>query len=300
MSHYESWGRYHKVKQSVHTVQWLNDRTVEFIRHSPVSVLPFGLGRSYGDSCLNDGGALLDIRPLKRFISFDTESGILRAEAGVTLSDILQSFAPQGWFLPVTPGTKFVTLGGAIANDVHGKNHHCAGTFGSHVLAFELLRSSGERIVCNADSNTELFRSTIGGLGLTGLILWVELKLRRIQNEFIDAEFVKFNNLDEFFELSANSDRTHMYSVSWVDCMQRGPQLGRGIFIRGNHAKLDNEKYPRRPRELILGVPLDFPNFALNRFTVRAFNQVYFNKQRVPTLRTLMHYNPFFYPLDHN
>ena len=149
------------------------------------SVLPFGCGRSYGDSCLNGGGGLLDVAPLNRIIAYDPQAGILRCEAGVTLAEILGLAVPQGWFLPVVPGTKWVSIGGAIANDIHGKNHHRAGTFGTHVTGFELLRSTGERVLCSPLENVQLFRATIGGLGLTGLILWADVQLKRIPGSAI-------------------------------------------------------------------------------------------------------------------
>ncbi len=173
---YQSWGRYPLMEpQHVVPVYWRNNGLD--LAQVDGSILPYGLGRSYGDSCLNGGGTLLDTSPLNRFIAFDEGTGLLRCEAGVTLAEILNVIVPRGWFLPTTPGTKFVTVGGAIANDVHGKNHHKAGTFGCHVTRFELACSDGERLICSPDENADLFRATIGGLGLTGLILWAEIRV---------------------------------------------------------------------------------------------------------------------------
>jgi FAD/FMN-containing dehydrogenase len=169
----------------------------------PLTCLPFGNGRSYGDVGLNNGGALLLTRRLDRFIAFDPTLGVLRAEAGVLLSEILALIVPQGWFLPVTPGTRFVTLGGVIANDVHGKNHHLAGSFGRHVRAFELLRSDGKRLLCTPEQNSDWFQATVSGLGLTGLITWVEIELQRIANPWIVVENQRFGSLDEFLALDA-------------------------------------------------------------------------------------------------
>jgi FAD/FMN-containing dehydrogenase len=171
MRAYQSWGRYpHAQHTRVLPVSWRSEPPA--LANLAETVLPFACGRSYGDSCLNDGGALLDVAGLGRFITFDESQALLRCEAGVTLADILALVVPQGWFVPVLPGTRWVSVGGAIANDIHGKNHHRAGTFGLHVTCLELLRSSGERVLCSPERNNELFRATIGGLGLTGLILW--------------------------------------------------------------------------------------------------------------------------------
>ena len=260
-------------------------------------MLPFGLGRSYGDSCLNDGGVLLLTTSLNHIVAFDDEHGLFRCEAGVSLDEVLKVIVPRGWFLPTTPGTKFVTVGGAIANDIHGKNHHRAGTFGCHVTRFELLRSDGKRLLCSPVENSEWFAATIGGLGLTGLITWAEFKLRRIANAMIDVESVKFANLDQFFKISAESDQHFEYTVSWLDCLAKGTALGRGIFMRGNHAgpEIQNLQPHRSPR---LRVPIDFPNFALNHYSIKAFNTLYDARARGPVSRKVMHYDPFFYPLD--
>src|SRR5215216_4461338 len=220
---YESWGRFPRATHAaVLPVTWRSEPPP--LGDLDTSVLPFACGRSYGDSCLNNGGVLLDVAPLKRFIAFDDATGILRCEAGVTLAEILELMVPRGWFPPVVPGTKWVSVGGAIANDIHGKNHHVAGTFGCHVTGFELLRSSGERLFCSPEHNTGLFQATIGGLGLTGLILWAELRLKRIPGAAIAMERIRFRRLEEFFELSA-SDSDHEYTVAWVDCLARRSRL---------------------------------------------------------------------------
>ncbi len=294
MRHYESWGRFPKVHyKAVKQIYW---------RHEPVSfeddtpTLPVGQCRSYGDVCLNEDGIILDATHLSRLITFDTQSGILRCEAGMTLEDILDVIVPRGWFLPVTPGTKYITVGGAIANDIHGKNHHRAGTFGRHVTRFELLRSNGEQLICSPEENVDLFRATIGGLGLTGLILWAEFKLIPIETAMIDVEKIRFSNLDEFFEVSGDSDRDYEYTVAWVDCLAKGEHMGRGIFMRGNHA---TGAYPLTPdHHQNLAVPVDFPNFVLNPLSMKLFNEAYYNIQRQKQVNTITHYDPFFYPLD--
>lgn len=293
----QSWGRYPEVEPSqVAPIFWLNELPDLAAFEQPV--LPFAYGRSYGDSCLNEDGVSLDVSYLKRFISFDRAEGVLRCEAGVSLADVLEVVVPHGWFLPVSPGTRFVSVGGAIANDIHGKNHHKAGTFGCHVTCFELLRSDGRRLVCSPTKNSELFRATIGGLGLTGLILWAEFRLKPIVNSFIDMESVRFASLDEFLQLSTDSDRNFEYTVSWVDCLSSGSNLGRGLFLRGNHNRSQKYATKRLPKKLPLAVPFDLPPFALSTLTVKAFNEVYYHKQISKQVRKVVSYEPFFYPLD--
>ena len=231
-------------------------------------------------------------------MDFDRTTGALRVESGVSLEEILRFSVPLGFFLPVTPGTKFVTIGGAVANDVHGKNHHVDGNISHHVTCFELLRSTGERHFCSRNSNSELFFATIGGLGLTGLITWVELTLKPVHNAYIDQEVIKTTGLKDFFELSKSSAKDFAYTVSWVDCLAKGDALGRGLYIRGNHAADRPElKTPPSPSPK-KSVPLDFPEFALSSLTVKAFNTLYYNKQRRRTVTNTTHYDPFFYPLD--
>jgi FAD/FMN-containing dehydrogenase len=294
MSTVESWGRYPKTTQAVTPVRWSTDSLPT--PHPGETFLPFGLGRSYGDGCLNDGGTLLSTREMNRLLDFDAQSGVLRCESGASLDAILRFAVPKGWFLPTTPGTKYVTVGGAVANDVHGKNHHRVGTFGCHVRRFELLRSTGERLVCSPTENAELFAATIGGLGLTGLITWVEFALRPIASSNIETESVKIRNLDDFFEVSAASDQDFEYTVAWVDCLANGDSLGRGILTRGNHAKEPGELRPHRQPSLT--VPFDLPSAALNHFSVFAFNSLYYERLRRRTTHRVVHYDPFFYPLD--
>ncbi|ALG67318.1 FAD-binding oxidoreductase [Beggiatoa leptomitoformis] len=290
---YQSWGRYPLVEQTVYPVQWAND-AIPISARKPV--LAYGKGRSYGDVCLNDKGILLDTRYLNHFIQFDRTTGILLCESGVSLQEILQLIVPMGWFLPVTPGTQFVTLGGAIANDVHGKNHHVAGTFGCHVRQFELLRSDGQRLLCSANNNADWFGATIGGLGLTGLITWAEIQLIPMNNPFIQMESIKFHSIEEFLTLSKASEKNYTYTVAWLDCLQK--QSSRGLFMQGNHAPPLFEDKPLKKRAKWLTVPVDMPNFMLNHASIKAFNFLYFNKQLPEITRSVSHYLPFFYPLD--
>jgi FAD/FMN-containing dehydrogenase len=293
---YQSWGGYPKVAQPAVRLNWRHER-LPVSAEGGQTYLPFGNGRSYGDSCLNTHGMVLDMRGLSRFIAFDPDAGTLRCEAGVLLSDVLALVVPHGWFLPVTPGTKLVTVGGAIANDVHGKNHHRAGTFGCHVRRFELLRSDGQRLLCSAEENADWFRATIGGLGLTGVILWAEFALKSICNTAIEAETIRFSNLGEFMDLSAASDQGYEYTVAWIDCLAKGRGLGRGLFMRGNHAAVVDGKLPPAPRRR-LSVALAPPVSVINGLSVRAFNTFYYRKQWHSRRRSIVHYEPFFYPLD--
>lgn len=292
---YESWGKYPKLKPS----------SAEFVRfrgeipdfsHYKKPVLPYGCGKSYGDVCLNEGGVLLDVRAMNRFIAFDSETGTLRCEAGATISQILDFFLPLGWFLPATPGTKHITIGGAIANDVHGKNHHKGGTFGASVEKFELVRSGGERLVCSPEENSDLFCATIGGLGLTGLITWAQFRLVPCKNEYFNMESVKFNRLEEFFDINEDSEKDYDYTVAWIDCMASGGDLGRGLFSRGVHNESEPDELPAPPRKKAKTLPIEAP--LINPLSTYIFNQLYYHKQQYKIEKSLVHYEPFFYPLD--
>ena len=293
---YQSWSGYPPVQQQA--VQRLHWRSAPLpLPDEACPLLPFGNGRSYGDVCLNEGGVLLDCKGLNRLIDFDAERGILRCEAGILLAEILAWVVPKGWFVPVTPGTRFVTVGGAIANDVHGKNHHRVGTFGCHVQQFELLRSDGARRICSAAQNPDYFRATIGGLGLTGVITWAEIQLIPIRSAAIEQEVIRFKNLDGFFELARESDQSHAYTVAWVDCLARGAALGRGLFMRGNHVQDASRGLTIRPARR-LSLPIRLPVALLNPFTLRGFNALYYHKQRAQRRTSQVSYETFFYPLD--
>jgi FAD/FMN-containing dehydrogenase len=298
MPSYESWGRLPKATPSA--VQRLDWRVeLADLKFGPPPALPYGLGRSYGDSCLNDGGVLIDTSQLARLIQFDSESGVLRAEAGLSLEQLLAVIVPRGWFLPVSPGTQFVTLGGAVANDIHGKNHHRAGTFGRHVRRFELWRSDGSRRECSPDENAELFRATIGGLGLTGLITWVEIQLTPIASPCLQMERIRFRSLDEYLALENESSADYEYTVSWIDCLRSGAT--RGLFQRANFTESGSalsEGGNARKIRLPLRVPFELPSFALNSAVVKLFNESIFRLQRKDRISRVTHYAPFFYPLD--
>jgi len=291
----DSWGRFPRHSAQVCPWNWETDAPPW---GEGGSVLAYGQGRSYGDSCLNDGNVLVPTRRLDHFLGFDSATGDLTCEAGVNLDEILRLAVPRGWFLPTTPGTKFVTVGGAIANDIHGKNHHRAGTFGRHVKWLELVRSDGRRLLCSEKQEPALFRATIGGLGLTGFISRACVTLRPITSADIDLVSRRFENVDEFFDISATSDKDFEYTVSWVDCLSKGAHLGRGIYMGGNHAQGTGAEDLRVHQNPKAKLPFDLPEAALNEWTVKAFNALYFHKQLQKEKRAKVHYEPFFYPLD--
>ncbi len=293
MSRYQSWGRYPKVLQSARVLAGSGAR---LDLAAGECVLPFGNGRSYGDSCLT-GGTLLDTAKLNRIIAFDTETGVVRCEAGLLLCDLTAATLPAGWFVAVTPGTQYVTIGGAIANDVHGKNHHVRGTFGAHVRAFELLRSDGTRRVCSATANAELFAATIGGLGLTGLISWAEIQLMPVASSTIDQTITPFANLADFMELAVACDATHEYSVAWIDSLASGANLGRGLYIKGNHAREADARGAASSGQR-LSVPFELPVPLIGTTTLRAFNALYRRQTLGREKSASVGYRPFFYPLD--
>lgn len=289
-----SWGNYPDApEQQVRSFSWRTNT----LPATTTRLLPRGLGRSYGDVCLNDHGTLLDTSALSHLISFDASSGILRAESGLSFADLLAFSVPRGWFLPVTPGTKYVTLGGAIANDIHGKNHHGAGTIGRFIHCFELLRSTGERLLCDSQNNKELFSATIGGLGLTGLITWAEIQLIPIKSPLIDQEVIPFTNLNEFFAINDDSDQKFAYTVAWLDTTSKRFPTGRGIFFRGNHA-LGGELPSSSVHPSKVAVPFFAPAALLNPVSMQLFNQSYFTLQSLKKGTHSVHYEPFFYPLD--
>lgn len=287
-----SWNRWPRVAHR--KVLAIHDRAAPL----PISegvLLAHGNGRSYGDVCLNEAGCLLMTRGLDRFIAFDRITGRLQCEAGVLLKEILDLVVPQGWFLPATPGTRFVTVGGAIANDVHGKNHHDAGAFGNHVLSLELLRSDGQRIVCGPDERSDWFAATVGGLGLTGLITWAELQLKPVANPYMLVETRRFSNLAEFWAINSEAEHRWSYTVSWIDCLSGGKGHARGIYSAGSHAPTHAELpcFKESGRQ----IPFSPPFSLVNAVTLRAFNAAYYRKPIQPGPK-LVHYVPYFYPLD--
>lgn len=293
---YGSFGRFPKLlAKDIIPVVWKSD--LPDLNKIEGKALPRGYGKSYGDSCLLENGTLIDTTGMNKILEWDQESGIIKAEAGIQFSELLDFLVPRGYFLPVTPGTKLVSLAGAVANDVHGKNHHVKGTFGCHVLSFELLRSDSGYLICDMDNNSDLFKATIGGLGLTGVITWVEFKCTTIFSPYFYVENEKFKNLEEFFDINKKSEKEFEYTVSWIDVNAKGKSLGRGIYNRGNHADPKIHTIPEgNPPEGMKPFPFDYP--FINNFTTKVFNKLYYNQQIRKIKRGISHYNPFFYPLD--
>jgi FAD/FMN-containing dehydrogenase len=287
-----SWGR---LSIEDHTVIALSDpgKIHAYFKNSGVPGLAYGMGRSYGDVCLNPRGTLLCTTGLDHFITFDDRTGRLVCEAGVLLRDIQQLIIPRGWILPVTPGTQMVTVGGAIANDVHGKNHHILGTFGDHVRRMTLIRSDGDAIHCGPNENTDWFAATVGGLGLTGVITQIEIQLRRVAGPWLNTQTIPFTNLDDFFRLADDSEADWEHTVSWVDCIAGGG--GRGLFMRGNPIH-GGEQTASRARKLT--IPFVPPFSLVNRLSLRPFNMAHYYFKKLRAKNAIASFETFFYPLD--
>lgn len=285
----QSWGRYPTIESELFQPQSV--KACEDTLHTSSPIIPRGLGRSYGDSAL--GTRVLNTRYFNHFIGFDEKTGLLTCAAGVSLDTILKVFVPRGWFLSVTPGTRYVTVGGAIASDVHGKNHHFAGTFGQHVVSMTLLLGNGDVITISRNTHEELFRATCGGMGLTGIILSATFRLIRIDSSDIIQSTIKTTCLEDTlsqFEIHADNP----YSVAWIDSLSSGKQLGRGLVMFGKHAD-EGPLCMQPPRYRT--IPTYSPGIV-NPYSVKMLNTLYYNKtwRRTHTTRTSL--ESFFYPLD--
>lgn len=295
----KNWGNFPKIEASEYVLDDIS-RAKDILLEEE-TVLPRGNARSYGDAALNE--TVISTLPLQYFLDFNSKEGILKCQAGVLFSDILDFVVPYGYFLPVTPGTKFITVGGAIAADVHGKNHHKEGCFSEFVSQFSIILPSGEILSCSRGENADIFWETIGGMGLTGIIVEATFQLKKIENSYIYVESIKAKNLDEIMELfEASEDWT--YTVAWIDCLQKGKHIGRSIIMRGEHAKTEQLSENQQKFKLktstakAIKIPFSFPGFALNAVSVKAFNWLFYNKQISKSTKKVVHYEPFFYPLD--
>lgn len=298
----EGWGRFPRVEAKVTTPSTREDvaKALNDAKH----VITYGLGRSYGDAALLKGGHVLRTRKLDRVLSFDPQTGWLHCEGGTSLASIIEQFLPQGFFPPVVPGTQFVTVGGALACNIHGKNHHLDGCFGAHVRSVEILTGTGDVVVCDATQNERLFWATVGGLGLTGTVLSLELKLTPVASEAIELETIRVENLDEFFKVSAQSGAfTHV--VSWIDIVKSGSAMGRGVFMRGRHAQTAPVTESASPMDkivdiagkLVNGKPFE-SNLWLNPLSMALFNEAFFRKEKRGMVPSVVPIQPFFFPLD--
>ncbi|MDM8529777.1 FAD-binding oxidoreductase [Anaerolineales bacterium HSG25] len=295
-----SWGNYPKISAQEYTFKTIDELRQLLKKLS--DVIPRGNGRSYGDSAL--APHLISTLDYKKFLSFDAEAGTICCQSGVLLSELLDVTVPKGWFLPVTPGTKLITVGGAIASDVHGKSQHKAGNFSDHIVSMDIMLTDGSIVTCSPTENEALFWTTCGGMGLTGVILQATMRLLPIETAYIIQEAVRADNLDQMMDLFEDSE-SWTYSVAWMDCLKQGKNMGRGFIMRGEHARLEDlagdarRKHPfelkSRPKAI---VPFNFPEFVLNGLTMRIFNELLYRKQFKRVIKSVIDYDVFFYPLD--
>ncbi|AYN01764.1 FAD-binding oxidoreductase [Chryseobacterium sp. 3008163] len=294
-----NWGNFPIVEKEMRSEDSFKKIKEFVLNHN--EVIARGNGRCYGDASLGEN--IFSSKKLNKFISFDRLNGIIECESGVLLSEVLEISVPQGYFLYVTPGTKFISVGGAIASDVHGKNHHAEGCFSEYVTEFKLMTENGDIIICSREENSDRFWATIGGMGLTGIILSAKFKLKNIETAYIRQESIKAENLDEIFRLFEESE-SWTYTVAWIDCLQKGKNIGRSILMRGEHAFRHELTGNDAKNPLVLKkkfsptVPFYFPNFVLNALTVKIFNFLYYKKQSKKEVKNFIDYETFFYPLD--
>ncbi|MGZ5245758.1 MAG: FAD-binding protein [Flavitalea sp.] len=294
-----NWGNFPVVESDEKYFRF-NDELKTAITNSK-EFIPRGNGRCYGDASLAD--TTISTVKYDKIISFDTQNGIFECESGLTLDKILEVIVPKGWFLPVTPGTKFITVGGAVGSDVHGKNHHVDGSFSNQVIEMDVMLSDGRVFTCSKTLNPDLFWATCGGMGLTGMVTRVQFNLKKIETSYIKQKQVKAENLEEVLKLF-DQYKHYTYSVAWIDCLQKGKDFGRSILILGEHATVEElpEKYKNDPLALPgkkqINFPVTLPSWVLNSFTVKAFNFLYYGKNFKKEINNVVSYEPFFYPLD--
>lgn len=293
------WGRYPVTVSAVDEPASVD----EIVLPKAGSVIARGQGRSYGDSAISSQGVVLKTGRMRRILNFEESTGILTADAGVTIGDILNAFVPRGWFPIVTPGTKHVSLGGAVAADVHGKNHHRDGSIGQHIVELKLLMADGGKRTCAPDRDSDLFWASLGGMGLTGIITQVAVKLIPIETSYVVAENFQAPNLESALAWLGDDAHDDHYTVAWIDCLSRGRNLGRSIVMRGHHARA--AELPRgKPAHLAhtsnsrLTMPFDLPSFALSPLSVAMFNSLYYAVQGAKRGPFLCGYEKFFFPLD--
>lgn len=284
------WGKYPAIDAKVLLPQTHVD-CANYLKSNEI-VLPRGMGRSYGDSA--NSPTVIESTYLDHFIEFDDATGILACEAGASIREILQLIVPKGWFVPVTPGSSFVTIGGAIASDVHGKNHHLSGTFSEHLLSFDLMLGSGEIISVTKDNYPDLFRATCGGMGLTGMILSASFQCKPIQSSRIIQSTIKTNCLEEVCE-QFEENHASTYSVAWIDCLAKGKQLGRSLLMLGEHSQDGTLELGKKKSQ---NLPIDMPQSLLNHYSIKVFNALYYHRVFSKTKTETISFEPYFYPLD--
>ncbi len=297
-----NWGNYPKIQANISAFDSIeNLKTILTSKDFPHGIAR-GNGRCYGDSALSEN--IISTLKYNTIRKFDAANGVITAEAGVLFETIITAVLPSGWFLPVTPGTKFVTLGGAIASDIHGKNHHKEGSFSNHVLSLDLMLEDGRIVHCSKEENSELFLATCGGMGLTGIIVLATVQLKKVETSFIRQETLRAENIDHLMDLFESS-KDWTYSVSWVDALSKGKSLGRGVLFRGEHAlksevQLANSKadYLELKIKKNISIPFNFPSFTLNKLTVMLFNFYFFHKHSKEIKKDFVYFDSFFYPMD--
>ena len=294
-----NWGMYPKTQANL--LEENRYANVSQLVTDAETLIARGNGKCYGDSSLQS--TIFSSLSLNKVLDFNEAQGVITCQSGMVLDDILSIIVPRGFFLPVTPGTKFITIGGAVASNIHGKNHHKEGSIGEHLMAIKLIDEQGQIIHCSKSENTELFQRTIGGMGLTGIILEVTFQLKPIQTSYIQQKSIKAKNLDEITELFEKY-QDYTYSVAWIDCLAKGKHVGKSILMLGEHTTLEQlpQKLQKDPLSIHptgqINIPFNFPTFTLNQLSVKAFNTLYYAKQFKKEINNITHYNPYFYPLD--
>ncbi|HEX9511989.1 MAG TPA: FAD-binding oxidoreductase [Puia sp.] len=294
-----NWGNYPVTESDEHNFSYLEEMR-QHVRTTH-NFIPRGNGRCYGDASLATN--TITTTKFDKILSFDSNHGVFECQSGITLDQILEVIVPKGWFLPVTPGTKFITVGGAVASDVHGKNHHVDGCFSHHVEEMDVLLADGTIATCGPDLLPDLYEATCGGMGLTGVITRIKFHLKKIQTSYIRQKQIKAANLDELLRLF-DEYKDYTYSVAWIDCLRKGKAFGRSILMLGEHAKPEelNDRQKAAPLKLPkkkqFVFPFTLPSWVLNIFTVKAFNSLYYRKNLKKEINNVVNYEPFFYPLD--
>lgn len=294
-----NWGNYPRMESEVKSFTF-TDQLSDLIKRTG-HLIPRGNGRCYGDASL--ARTTISTLHYNRILSFDVTNGVFECQSGLTLDKILEVIVPEGWFLPVTPGTKFITVGGAVGSDVHGKNHHIDGSFSNHVVDMDVMIADGSIVNCSPADNVDLFNATCGGMGLTGMIIRVKFMLKKIETSYVKQKQVKAENLEHLLQLFEKYNH-FTYSMAWIDCLSRGKNFGRGILIVGEHAAVDELSESQKEKQLAvhgktkITFPLNLPSWVLNTLTVKAFNFLYYGKNFKKEINNVVPYEPFFYPLD--
>jgi decaprenylphospho-beta-D-ribofuranose 2-oxidase len=294
-----NWGNYPLIETEEKSFAFSKELTTALEKSD--NVIARGNGRCYGDASLSKN--IFSTLKYDKTLSFDPIQGVFECQSGITIDQVLTIIVPKGWFMPVTPGTKFITIGGAVASDVHGKNHHMDGSFSNHVIELEVLLANGIYAICSPDQNSDLFWATCGGMGLTGIITRVKFQLKKIETSYIKQKQIKARNIEEVLELFEKNNN-YTYSVAWIDCLKKGNGFGRSILILGEHASANelNEGKRKNPLKLPskkqITFPFNLPSYALNKFTIKAFNFLYYSKNFKREIENIVSYEPFFYPLD--